>query len=82
MLNFKRKIISSDEYLTAVIAYIHLNPVHHGFTKTCESWHWSSYNTILSKNPTDLKRDEVLQWFGNREEFIKFHDARLNGIPL
>ncbi|MEQ9300891.1 MAG: transposase [Cyclobacteriaceae bacterium] len=31
MPNFKKKPITSDAYLTAIITYIHRNPVHHGF---------------------------------------------------
>jgi len=29
---YKRKKVSSDDYLTKIIHYIHYNPVHHGFT--------------------------------------------------
>ena len=78
MPNFKRREINNDNYLTSVIAYIHRNPVHHGFTKTCEEWPWSSYSIILSEKRTFLKRDEVLQWFGNRDEFVRFHQDAEN----
>jgi putative transposase len=71
--NFKRKEITEDSYLTSIIAYIHLNPVNHGFAKQCETWRWSSYNTIMSEKETLLSRKEVIQWFGNRDEFEKFH---------
>lgn len=75
---FKRREINDDHYLTSVIAYIHRNPVHHGFTKTFEEWAWSSYQTILDERPTFLKREEVLQWFGNRDEFVGFHHDSAN----
>ena len=31
---FKRKIVDNEEYNKKLIAYIHLNPVKHGFCKT------------------------------------------------
>jgi putative transposase len=71
--SFKRKEIVDDFYLTSVITYIHNNPIHHGFVKELSSWTWSSFHTILSSTPTVLQREGVLKWFGNRDEFIKFH---------
>ncbi len=38
---FKRKKISSDDYLTKIVHYIHYNPVHHGFVKKVEDWPYS-----------------------------------------
>jgi REP element-mobilizing transposase RayT len=75
--NFKRKEIIDDNYLTSVIAYIHLNPVSHGFVKQCDAWEWSSYNIIMSENETFVKRREVIEWFGSRNEFEKFHRQTL-----
>ena len=74
MPNFKRREVSKDDYLTSLIVYIHRNPIHHGFTKTCQDWPWSSYNTMLDERTTFLKRDDVLAWFGNRNEFLQFHE--------
>ena len=77
--NFKRSEITDDTYLTTVIVYIHRNPVHHGFTIDWTKWRWSSYQTILSEKPTSLKREEVLKWFGNKDEFFKLHrDEKLS----
>jgi len=71
--NFKRKLVDGESYFSKVIHYIHANPVHHGFTKDISSWHWSSYNSILSEQPTQINRKEVLNWFGGREAFIRYH---------
>ena len=71
--NFKRKEITSDSYLTNIIFYIHTNPLRHGFVKEIAAWPWSSYQDLLQETPTTLKREEVIQWFGNHDEFIKFH---------
>jgi putative transposase len=76
--NFKREEITDDAYISNVIVYIHRNPVHHGFVKNMADWPWSSYLAMLSDKPTALKREEVLKWFGNREEFLKFHQIEMN----
>lgn len=71
--NFKRKLVRSDAYLTSVIHYIHSNPVHHGFTKNVYEWPYSSIHSLLVSKSTLLKREEVLSWFGGKNELINFH---------
>jgi len=75
---FKRKEITTDSYLTNTIHYIHANPVHHGFVKEITDWPWSSYHLILSDAPGWIQQEEVIQWFGNREEFIKYHQQPID----
>jgi len=70
---FKRKEITSDNYYTKLIHYIHANPVHHGFTKSIEEWNYSSYHSLISDKPTHLKREEVLEWYNGKNDFIAFH---------
>lgn len=77
---FKAKEITSDDYLTNVIFYIHHNPVHHGFTEQIEDWPHSSYHSLLSKKVTKLKRNETIKWFGNREELKRFHQQSLKNL--
>ena len=76
--NFKRKEITHDAYFASVIHYIHNNPVHHDFVKESTDWPWSSYHAMLLDKVTSIKREEVLAWFGNRHEFIKFHQQPLD----
>jgi REP element-mobilizing transposase RayT len=71
--NFKRKLINSENYFGTLIAYIHNNPVHHGFTSTPGQWPHSSWHTYLQKKMTKLKREEGLSWFGGRDEFLRAH---------
>ena len=70
---FKAKEIDNDQYLTVVIAYIHRNPVHHGFRDTIDDWPFSSYEALLSTKPTKIKRRKVLDWFGNVPAFRQSH---------
>ncbi|ELR72965.1 hypothetical protein C900_00650 [Fulvivirga imtechensis AK7] len=73
MSNFNRKPIEKASYFTALIAYIHNNPVHHGFVKDAGEWPHSSYHSYLLDKRTKIAREEGLEWFGGREEFIKVH---------
>ncbi|OGS74901.1 MAG: hypothetical protein A3G95_09415 [Flavobacteria bacterium RIFCSPLOWO2_12_FULL_31_7] len=72
---FKRKLIDSEEYLKNIIYYIHHNPVHHGFCKSMNLYPWSSYETIVSTKNTKLKRNEVVDMFGNISNFIEYHNS-------
>jgi hypothetical protein len=71
--HFKRRIILEEQYLGRIVLYIHLNPVHHKITDDYQNFRWSSYHRILSDKPTKLKRCEVLDIFGGRENYIKSH---------
>jgi len=72
MRAFKRKEIVDDSYFTSVILYIHRNPLHHGFITNLTDWKWSSYTEFLM--PVLMPNQQyVINWFGNKEEFVKLH---------
>jgi putative transposase len=71
--NFKRKKINDLKYLRGVVIYIHRNPQHHGIDINFRNYPWSSYRTILEDQITRLKKEEVLDWFGDRGNFISLH---------
>ena len=70
---FKRKIIDNEKYFYAAVYYIHANPVHHGLVKDLRQYQFSSYNSFVGNNRTKLCRNEVIEWFGGRKNFISFH---------
>lgn len=70
---FKRKPIENDNYFTQLIAYIHLNPVKHGFCKDLMEWEHTSIHAYYSDKASKLNRSYLKEWFGNKEELIKFH---------
>ena len=70
---FRRILVDSDAYFTELIYYIHHNPQKHGFVKDFRAYPQSSYHSHLSKAMTRLRREEVWDWFGNKDEFEKFH---------
>ena len=74
---FNRKLISSEEQLRNTILYIHSNPVHHGFTERITDWKYSSYSSLTSEKPTQLKRKEVIELFNDVENF-KFCHQQIN----
>jgi len=73
--NFQRIEIQDEAYLTNVVNYIHKNPVKHGIQNNYESYIYSSYRIILSESVTHLSREDVLYWFGGKNEFIQFHHS-------
>ena len=79
MKNFKRKQIQGENYFIELIKYIHLNPVKDGFVKKPEDWKFSSYNTILSNESTFVKRNEVIDLFGDVDNF-KFCHLKLKDV--
>lgn len=72
----RREIVTESDY-TKIIHYIHANAVHHGFCKRIEDWAHSSYHALIHSAPTSLMREEVLSWFGGREQFIQFHQQKV-----
>ena len=76
--HLKRKEVATDEYFTSLIHYIHRNPVHHGFCKDIDDWYYSSYHAFASDKTTRLEKQEVLDWFGDKNEYLKFHNQSLD----
>ncbi len=72
---FKRKVVESETYFTQLIAYIHLNPVKHGFCKHILDWEYSSFHAYYLNKPSKLNREYLNEWFGDREALIKFHEG-------
>lgn len=70
---FRRKHVDNDSYFTGLIAYIHHNPVHHGFVKNMADWTWSSWHAYTSQKKTKLQVAEVLEWFGNTKNMLDYH---------
>lgn len=75
---FKRILIEDESYLKYLVYYIHHNPVKHGFVKDMIEYPWSSYLTITSPKSTKLKRQEVIDWFDDVENYMQFHRAEQN----
>jgi putative transposase len=68
---FKRKRIQADEYLINLIIYIHLNPID--INQDYQFYKFSSYLAIVSSLKTKIVREEVIEAFGDLENFIYVH---------
>jgi len=79
---YRRKHIHSEAYFTRLIAYIHNNPVHHGFVKHPEYWPHSSWHAYVGDKETRIRKVEVINWFGGMEAFLDLHGALEQAKPL
>jgi REP element-mobilizing transposase RayT len=68
---FKRKKIQNSEYLINLIIYIHLNPID--INQDYQFYKFSSYLAIISFLKTNIVRDEVIEVFGDLNNFIYSH---------
>ncbi|MDI1355107.1 MAG: hypothetical protein PSX36_09320 [bacterium] len=73
---FKRKKISDRNYLLKLVHYIHFNPVDAGLCDNIRNWPYSSYQLLISGTSFFLKKDEIIEWFNDKENFIYFHSQR------
>jgi REP element-mobilizing transposase RayT len=75
---FRRIPVHHDSYFSQLVAYIHHNPVKHGFTDDFMDYPHSSYWSHLEARKTKLKRNEMLNWFGGQNEYRNFHLQQLD----
>jgi len=76
--NFKRKVVSSENYFQKLIFYIHNNPVHNRFSEHITEYPWTSYGTIISTKQTKLQRNRVIESFNDLENFKYYHSINQN----
>jgi REP element-mobilizing transposase RayT len=74
--NFKRKKVNNEKYFNQLVYYIHANPQNHGICIDFRDYPHSSYERILSDKPSKLFKQEVLNWFGDKDTYLKFHAAK------
>ncbi len=70
---FKRKTIDHKKYGEQLVAYIHYNPVQHGFVSSPNQWPFSSWNAYTTDKTTGVSRDTVISWFGDKKSFFEYH---------
>lgn len=79
---FRRIRIENDLHLQQTIIYIHSNAIKHGLCKNIEDVEWSSYKPLLSIKKTKLKREELMEYFGGRDNFIAMHKTQIDYFYL
>ena len=64
---YRARVVDSDRYLTALVRYIHLNPVRAAIVLDARDYRWSSHGAYLGRDscPHWLAIDPVLETFGS-----------------
>jgi putative transposase len=70
--NFKRVKVINDTYFRNLVLYIHLNPIHHGFTTKELEWSWTSYIDFPEDFPELLRH-----YFGDLENYKWMHKQKI-----
>jgi len=73
--HFKRIKLRDEHYLKQLIVYVHMNPKHH-FNLDFRNFKFSSFQTYLSDKQTRIERIDVLNLFGDLENFIFCHNRK------
>ena len=64
---YKSEAVETDNYLKAVIRYIHRNPINAGLVKGLEDYQWSSYREYLGLSDVlHVDRDFILKLFNEQ----------------
>ncbi len=71
---YKAIVVDADEYLIAVVRYIHLNPVGAKLASQPEEYSWSSHEVYLegTRFKPWVNSKEVLDHFGSTSEFHQY----------
>lgn len=75
---FRRIEVDNDAYFSQLVSYIHRNPEKHGLVDDFKVYPYSSYWSFLGDKLTQLKRDDVLDWFGGKGTYVNFHKNQVD----
>lgn len=68
----KAKIVQYEEYLAAVVMYIHQNPLQCKLVKRLADWEFSSYHDSVGlRENSFIRTQDVLGMFPSLEEFVR-----------
>lgn len=73
--HLKRKRVENKEYLIQLVAYIHLNPVKHGFADNYRDYKFSSFQAYLSNKATGIDQDFIFSLI-EKDSFLYWHDLK------
>ncbi|MEH6765801.1 MAG: transposase [Aequorivita antarctica] len=77
--HLKRKRIKDEKHLIQVFAYIHLNPVKHGFTEDYKGYPHSSYKAFVTNKNSNIDRDTIFDLI-DKDSFEYWHHQRVMGL--
>lgn len=70
---YRAMLIDAEEYLLAVVRYIHWNAVQGRLASSAEGYRWSSHRGYLNakRGPVWLEKEEVLSRFGKGDKAVR-----------
>ena len=73
---FKRKQIKDENYLRQLIVYIHRNPENHNLVEDFQTYEFSSFNSLISKDETliSTKKSYIIELFEDLNNFMATHN--------
>ncbi|MCL4124337.1 UNVERIFIED_CONTAM: hypothetical protein GTU68_060159 [Idotea baltica] len=80
--HFRRKHISSEEYLRNIILYIHRNPENHKIIKDFSQYQFSSYVEILKNKSNIISTKKVISLFDDVDNYIFCHKNQFVNLDL
>ena len=75
---FERVEVTSNAKLFQLVVYIHQNPQKHGFIDDFRDWPYSSYQAIAGGKSTQLRWEDVIDWFGDQKSFESSHELTID----
>ena len=75
---FKRLVVQDERYFGNLVFYINTNAQLHGISDDFREYPYSSYPAYLSSAATKLERNEVIAWFGSRDNLVAAHEQRMD----
>lgn len=80
--SFKHKIIDNDDQLLWTIYYVHRNPVHHDYVKSCDKWKHSSYSDILYNRKDLIDYSKIIEIFNGLDSLVTFTETMTNDYKI
>ncbi len=65
--------LTNPDHFPDLVRYIHQNPSYHQQVPNFRNYHWSSYRSLLSSQPSRIAVKTVLAWFHSPEWFDEMH---------
>ncbi|MCE3227947.1 MAG: hypothetical protein K0S32_2498 [Bacteroidetes bacterium] len=66
---YKRIKVSDNSYLLKLVHYINFNPIESGLCTDPLMWKYSSYIDLVGEKETFIKREELITWFDDLNNF-------------
>ncbi|MBI4857761.1 MAG: transposase [Acetobacterium woodii] len=74
---FSSEVVEEEQYLMAVVRYIHRNPLNAGMVARLEEYPWSSYDKVIQAyqvNSTTLDIEIIKDYFPTAADFVRFSE--------